>query len=125
MTHNQVISGGLLANQLTCCSGSTPEWTALGYWNIIVKADCNRSSINEVCSCCLLCVLFRAQPCAPFAGAADALRVEVVRSAWYEAFRADMRSNIIVRAVEGSLGGVGNATTWTTSRLATASKRVM
>ena len=58
-------------------------------------------------------------------GAADALREEVVRSAWYEAFRADMRSNIIVRAVESSLGGVGSATTWTTSRLATASQRVM
>lgn len=60
-----------------------------------------------------------------FAGAADALREEVVRSAWYEAFRADMRSNVIVRAVESSLGGVGSATTWTTTRLATASQRVM
>ena len=59
------------------------------------------------------------------AGAADALREEVVRSAWYEAFRADMRSNIIVRAVESSLGGVGSATTWTTSRLATASQGFM
>lgn len=59
------------------------------------------------------------------AGAADALREEVVRSAWYEAFRADMRSNIIVRAVESSLGGVGSATTWTTSRLATASQSFM
>lgn len=48
-----------------------------------------------------------------------------MRSAWYEAFRADMRSNIIVRAVESSLGGVGSATTWTTSRLATASQNVM
>ncbi len=59
------------------------------------------------------------------AGAADTLREEVMRSAWYEAFRADMRSNVIVRAVESSLGGFGSATVWTTSRLATASQRVM
>ncbi|EIE19233.1 alpha/beta-hydrolase [Coccomyxa subellipsoidea C-169] len=48
-------------------------------------------------------------------GAADALREDVVRSAWYEAFRADMRSNLIVRAVESSITGVGSATVWTTS----------
>ncbi|CAL8464467.1 g4002 [Coccomyxa elongata] len=58
-------------------------------------------------------------------GAADALREDVVRSAWYEAFRADMRSNVIVRAVESSITGVGSATVWTTSRLATASQRFM
>ena len=58
-------------------------------------------------------------------GAADALREDVVRSAWYEAFRADMRSNVIVRAVESSITGVGSATVWTTSRLATASQRFL
>ncbi|KAK9825386.1 hypothetical protein WJX81_007825 [Elliptochloris bilobata] len=54
-------------------------------------------------------------------GSADALREEVVQSAWYEAFRADMRSSAVVRAVEGSLGRVGAATVWTTARLASAS----
>lgn len=59
------------------------------------------------------------------AGAADALREDMVRSAWYEAFRADMRSNVIVRAVESSITGVGSVTVWTTSRLASASQRFM
>jgi len=49
----------------------------------------------------------------------------MVRSAWYEAFRADMRSNVIVRAVESSITGVGSVTVWTTSRLASASQRFM
>ncbi len=56
-----------------------------------------------------------------FSGSADALREEVVQSAWYEAFRADMRSSAVVRAVESSLGRVGAATAWTTTRLASAS----
>lgn len=58
-------------------------------------------------------------------GSADTLREDVMRSAWYEAFRADMRSSVIVRAVESSIGGVGSMTTWTTSRLANASQRFM
>lgn len=56
------------------------------------------------------------------AGSADALREEVMRSSWYEAFRTDMRSSVVVRAVEDSLGRVGSATvaatSWTTTRLA-------
>ena len=55
------------------------------------------------------------------AGSADALREEVVQSAWYEAFRADMRSSAVVRAVESSLGRVGAASVWTRARLASAS----
>ena len=45
-----------------------------------------------------------------------------MRSSWYEAFRTDMRSSVVVRAVEDSLGRVGSATvaatSWTTTRLA-------
>ena len=82
-------------------------------------------SIAPAVACFACCMPALADGVALLAGAADALREEVVRSAWYEAFRADMRSNIIVRAVESSLGGVGSATTWTTSRLATASERFM
>ncbi len=48
-----------------------------------------------------------------------------MRSAWYEAFRADMRSSVIVRAVESSLGRMGHATSWTTARLASASQTFM
>ena len=59
------------------------------------------------------------------AGAADTLREEVVRSAWYEAFRADMRSSVIVRAVESSLGRMGYASSWTSARLASASQTFM
>ena len=44
-----------------------------------------------------------------------------MQSAWYEAFRADMRSSTVVRAVESSLGRVGAATVWTRTRLASAS----
>ena len=47
-------------------------------------------------------------------------------SAWYEAFRNDMRSSVIVRAVESSLGRMSTATTaatsWTSDRLASASQ---
>ena len=50
------------------------------------------------------------------------LREEVLRSAWYEAFKADMRSSAVVRAVESSLQRVSTATSaataWTSSRLA-------
>lgn len=60
------------------------------------------------------------------AGNADVLREEVMASAWYEAFRSDMRSSAIVRAVESSLGRMSTATTaatsWTSSRLASASQ---
>ena len=56
------------------------------------------------------------------AGSSDVLREEVLRSAWYEAFRADMRSSAVVRAVETSLQRVSTATSaataWTSSRLA-------
>ena len=56
------------------------------------------------------------------AGSSDALREEVIRSAWYEAFRADMRSSAVVRSVENSLQRVTAATSaasaWTSSRLA-------
>ena len=55
-------------------------------------------------------------------GSADALREEVMQSSWYEAFRSDMRSNVVVRAVEGSVGGIGwatqAATSWTSTQLA-------
>lgn len=67
----------------------------------------------------------KGERCFGCVGAADALREDVVRSAWYEAFRADMRSSLIVRAVENSISGVGSATVWTTSRLASASQRFM
>ena len=54
-------------------------------------------------------------------GSADALRAEVMQSSWYDAFRSDMRSNVVVRAVEGSLGQIGRATqaatSWTSSYL--------
>ena len=54
-------------------------------------------------------------------------------SAWYDHFRADVRSSLIVRAVEASLGHVAAATaatatgtwaitTWTTAHLASASR---
>ncbi|KAA6418802.1 MAG: lipase class 3 family [Trebouxia sp. A1-2] len=56
------------------------------------------------------------------AGSADALREEVMQSSWYEAFRSDMRSNVVVRAVESSVGRIGwathAATSWTSSQLA-------
>ncbi len=56
------------------------------------------------------------------AGSADALREEVMQSSWYEAFRSDMRSNMVVRAVESSVGRIGwathAATSWTSSQLA-------
>ena len=45
-----------------------------------------------------------------------------MRSAWYEAFRADMRSSVLVRAVEVGLGQVGYATSWTSNKLAAASQ---
>ena len=49
-----------------------------------------------------------------------------MQSSWYEAFRADMRSNVVVRAVEASLGGVGSVTSaassWTSASLSTASR---
>lgn len=55
----------------------------------------------------------------PDAGSADALRAEVMQSSWYDAFRSDMRSSVVVRAVEGSLGQLGRATqaasSWTSS----------
>lgn len=56
------------------------------------------------------------------AGSSDGLREEVMRSAWYEAFRADMRSSVLVRAVEVGLGQVGYATSWTSNKLAAASQ---
>ena len=44
-----------------------------------------------------------------------------MQSSWYDAFRSDMRSNVVVRAVEGSLGQIGRATqaatSWTSSYL--------
>lgn len=56
------------------------------------------------------------------AGSADALREEVMQSSWYEAFRSDMRSSVVVRAVESSVGRIGAAThaatSWTSSHLA-------
>ncbi|KAL3134993.1 hypothetical protein ABBQ32_007945 [Trebouxia sp. C0010 RCD-2024] len=56
------------------------------------------------------------------AGSADALREEVMQSSWYEAFRSDMRSSVVVRAVESSVGRIGAAThaatSWTSSQLA-------
>ncbi|KAK9793715.1 hypothetical protein WJX73_006410 [Symbiochloris irregularis] len=59
-------------------------------------------------------------------GNADVLREEVIASAWYEAFRNDMRSSVIVRAVESSLDRMTSATTaatsWTSDRLASASQ---
>lgn len=58
--------------------------------------------------------------CCP--GSADALREEVMQSSWYEAFRSDMRSSVVVRAVESSVGRIGAAThaatSWTSSQLA-------
>lgn len=55
-------------------------------------------------------------------GSADALREEVMQSSWYEAFRSDMRSSVVVRAVESSVGRIGAAThaatSWTSSQLA-------
>ena len=58
------------------------------------------------------------------AGAADMLREEVMQSSWYEAFRADLRSSIVVRAVEAGLGSVGSitnvASSWTSARLSSA-----
>ena len=45
-----------------------------------------------------------------------------MRSAWYEAFRADMRASALVRAVEVGLGQVGFATSWTSNKLAAASQ---
>lgn len=60
------------------------------------------------------------------AGAADALREEVMESAWYEAFRADMRSSVVVRAMEASVGGVGSVTSvassWTSAGLSSATR---
>lgn len=67
------------------------------------------------------------------AASADALRQEVMQSSWYDQFRADVRSNVVVRAVEGSLSRVAAATaatasgtwavtTWTTARIASASR---
>lgn len=57
-----------------------------------------------------------------YAGSADALREEVMQSSWYEAFRSDMRSSVVVRAVESSVGRIGAATnaatSWTSSQLA-------
>ena len=45
-----------------------------------------------------------------------------MQSSWYEAFRSDMRSNVVVRAVESSVGRIGwathTATSWTSSQLA-------
>ncbi len=45
-----------------------------------------------------------------------------MQSSWYEAFRSDMRSNVVVRAVESSVGRIGwathAATSWTSSQLA-------
>ncbi|KAK9852086.1 hypothetical protein WJX84_002088 [Apatococcus fuscideae] len=55
-------------------------------------------------------------------GSSDGLREEVMRSAWYEAFRADMRASALVRAVEVGLGQVGFATSWTSNKLAAASQ---
>lgn len=59
-------------------------------------------------------------------GAADALREEVMQSSWYEAFRSDMRSSLVVRAVEASVGGVGTVTSaassWTSASLSSASR---
>ena len=45
-----------------------------------------------------------------------------MQSSWYEAFRSDMRSSVVVRAVESSVGRIGAAThaatSWTSSQLA-------
>ena len=45
-----------------------------------------------------------------------------MQSSWYEAFRSDMRSSVVVRAVESSVGRIGwathAATAWTSSQLA-------
>lgn len=56
-----------------------------------------------------------------------------MESAWYDQFRADVRSSLIVRAVEGSISRVAAATaatatgtwavtSWTTAHLASASR---
>jgi hypothetical protein len=52
---------------------------------------------------------------------ADALRLEVTRSAWFQEFRGDVRASAVVRAVEAGVRGVGGAaataSTWTAARL--------
>ena len=69
------------------------------------------------------------------AASADALRQEVMQSSWYDQFRADVRSNVVVRAVEGSLSrmaaataatasGTWAVTSWTTARIASASRNL-
>ena len=69
------------------------------------------------------------------AASADALRQEVMQSSWYDQFRADVRSSVVVRAVEGSLSRVAAATaatasgtwavtSWTTARIASASRNL-
>lgn len=49
-----------------------------------------------------------------------------MQSSWYEAFRADMRSSVVVRAVEASVGGVGTVTSvassWTSASLSSATR---
>ena len=58
-----------------------------------------------------------------------------MQSSWYDQFRADVRSNVVVRAVEGSLSRVAAATaatasgtwavtSWTTARIASASRNL-
>ena len=56
-------------------------------------------------------------------GSADVLREEVTRSSWYSDFRRDMRSSRLFRAVESGIRGVGTATSWTTTRLASCYQR--
>eukprot|EP00890_Picochlorum_soloecismus_P002970 jgi/Picsp_1/3674/NSC_06511-R1_lipase class 3 family protein len=56
-------------------------------------------------------------------GSADGLREEVTRSSWYSDFRRDMRSSRFFRAVESGIRGVGTATSWTTTRLASCYQR--
>ena len=105
---------------------SLPPWGACPAMVVECTLLVAMSVDTDIAVACVSCCMPALEDgVALLAGAADALREEVVRSAWYEAFRADMRSNIIVRAVESSLGGVGSATTWTTSRLATASQGIM
>ena len=46
-----------------------------------------------------------------------------MESAWYEAFRADMRSSVVVRAVEASVGSVTSvASSWTSAGLSSATR---
>lgn len=43
-----------------------------------------------------------------------------MQSSWYEAFRSDMRSSLVVRAVEASVGGVGSMTSAASSLAASS-----